>query len=313
MKNFRNLGSEAILPLFIVLLASGVALLEPRFLSASNLRNLMSQIAPLTILAVGQAIVIIAGGLDLSIAAILALSGVMGVLAMPAVGMVGGMFVMVLVGALAGLVNGLLISRLRASPFIVTLGVASICEAIALVLSNGVPLYGVPEAMASTIGFGRIFGINVVFLIAMAVLGLGAVLLNYSVLGRYIYATGSNQNAAFRSGVNVPAVTLSVYLISGSLAGIAAIVMTAWVSAASPVASPGITLQSVAAVILGGVLLTGGSGGMRHVLYGVIVLGTLSNSMNMLGISSYYQILAVGLVILAAVSLDVFRHRRHVS
>lgn len=313
MKNFRNLGSEAILPLFIVLLAAGVALLEPRFLSASNLRNLMSQIAPLTILAVGQAIVIIAGGLDLSIAAILALSGVMGVLAMPAVGMVGGMFVMVLVGALAGLVNGLLISRLRASPFIVTLGVASICEAIALVLSNGVPLYGVPETMASTIGFGRIFGINVVFLIAMAVLGLGAVLLNYSVLGRYIYATGSNQNAAFRSGVNVPAVTLSVYLISGSLAGIAAIVMTAWVSAASPVASPGITLQSVAAVILGGVLLTGGSGGMRHVLYGVIVLGTLSNSMNMLGISSYYQILAVGLVILAAVSLDVFRHRRHVS
>lgn len=303
----RLVGTEIAMPVFIAVFAGIVALVEPRFLSVANLRNLAVQIAPLTIIAVGQAFTVIAGGLDLSIAAVMALSGVAGILAVPHVGLAGGLACMILVGGLAGLLNGLIISRLRASPLIVTLGIASIAEAIALILSNGVPLYAVPGELTSTIGFGRILGINTSFLVALAMLALGAFLLRFTVFGRYVYAVGSNQSAAFKSGINVPLVTMLVYAFAGVMGGVAAIVMTAWVSAAAPVAQPGLTLQSIAAVVLGGVLLTGGAGGMRHVLYGVLVLGTMTNAMNMLGISSYYQILAIGIVIIAAVSLDVFR------
>lgn len=300
-------GTEIAMPVFIAAFAGIVWLVEPRFLSGANLRNLAAQMAPLMIIAVGQAFTVIAGGLDLSIAAIMALAGVAGILAVPHVGLLGGLACMVLVGGLAGLLNGLVISRLRASPLIVTLGVASIAEAIALILSNGVPLYGVPSQLTSTIGFGRILGINTSFLVALSMLAIGAFLLRFTIFGRYIYAVGSNQSSALKSGIKVTHVTMLVYAFAGVMAGVAAIVMTAWVSAAAPVALSGLTLQSIAAVVLGGVLLTGGAGGMRHVFYGVLVLGTMTNAMNMLSISSYYQILAIGIVIIAAVSLDVFR------
>lgn len=300
---------DILMPLVLVVLTTGISLIEPRFLSAANLRNLAAQIAPLMIISVGQAFTVIAGGLDLSLAAIAALSGVAGILAIPHVGIAGGIAVMILVGMIAGLANGFIISRLRASPLIVTLGIASICEATALIISNGIPIYAVPNEMISTIGFGRIFGVNVGFIIALVVLILGAFVLRFTIVGRYIYAIGSNKSAALKTGINVPNVTMAVFIIAGAMAGVAAIVTTSWISAAAPVAQPGLTLQSIAAVVLGGVLLTGGAGGMHHVVYGVIILGAITNAMNMLGISSYYQTLAVGVVIIAAVSLDVARHR----
>lgn len=299
--------SDLIIPAFIAISASLVSLVEPRFISEANLRNLSAQIAPLLIISVGQAFTVIAGGLDLSIAAVMAFSGVVGILAIPYVGIVGGMVAMILAGALMGLLNGLIISRLKASALIVTLGIASIAEAVALILSNGVPVYSVPSELISTFGFGRIFGVNISFILAFGVIATGAFLLRFTTLGRYIYAVGSNSSAATKSGLNVSLITMGVYVIAGITAGVAAIVMTSWVSAAAPVAQPGVTLQSIAAVVLGGVALTGGVGGMRHVLYGVLILGGMTNAMNLLGVSSYYQILAIGFVIIAAVSLDTFR------
>lgn len=299
--------SDLIIPAFIAISASLVSLVEPRFISEANLRNLSAQIAPLLIISVGQAFTVIAGGLDLSIAAVMAFSGVVGILAIPYVGIVGGMVAMILAGALMGLLNGLIISRLKASALIVTLGIASIAEAVALILSNGVPVYSVPSELISTFGFGRIFGVNISFILAFGVIATGAFLLRFTTLGRYIYAVGSNSSAATKSGLNVSLITMGVYVIAGITAGVAAIVMTSWVSAAAPVAQPGVTLQSIAAVVLGGVALTGGAGGMRHVLYGVLILGGMTNAMNLLGVSSYYQILAIGFVIIAAVSLDTFR------
>ncbi|MCO5149262.1 MULTISPECIES: ABC transporter permease [unclassified Shinella] len=309
--NTRMIGNEIAMPFFLVIFVGVVSLIEPRFVSAANLRNLAAQIAPLMIIAIGQAFTVIAGGLDLSIAAIMAFSAVIGILAVPEFGLVGGLACMMLVGGLVGLVNGVIISRLNASPLIVTLGIASIAEALALILSNGVPLYAVPKDLVATIGFGRTFGFNNSFLLALAMLVLGAFLLRRTVFGRYVYAMGSNRSAAMKSGINVLMVTTLVYTLAGVMAGVAAIVMTAWISAATPVAPPGLTLQSIAAVVLGGVLLTGGAGGMHHVLYGVLVLGTLTNALNMLGISSYFQTLAIGVVIIAAVSLDVFRKKGH--
>jgi ribose/xylose/arabinose/galactoside ABC-type transport system permease subunit len=300
---------DLILPAFIVVLSCGTALVEPKFSSASNASNLASQIAPLAILAVGQAFAIISGGLDLSMSAIMSLAGIIGVLTMPYLGIPAGIALIVITGALAGAANGILIAYLGRSPLIITLGMLSICQAIALILSNGVPLYSVPERLTAIVGFGTVYQIPVSSIIAVSLMLASAFILRRTVLGRYIYAIGSNRSSAMNSGVDVKLYIMLVYVISGIAAGVASIVITSWTGAAQPIAEPNMTLQSLAAVVLGGVALTGGSGGMLHVLYGVLILGILSNAMNMLGISAYYQTLGVGIVIIVAVVLDKLRGR----
>ncbi len=297
------------LPLFIVLFGAVATWIEPRFLSASNLSNLARQLVPLAIAAVGQSFAVISGGLDLSIAAVLSLSGIAGILVMNEHGIAAGIATMITTGALAGLTSGAVIAYLRTTPLIVTLGMMSIAQAFALILSNGVPIYKIPEAFASSVGFGDIAGVPVTVLIGMAVLLGGWVLLRKTLFGRYVYAIGSSRSAAAKSGIDVRFHTMMVYGVVGLTSGIGAIVMTSWVGAAQPVAAPSLALESIGAIVLGGVALAGGSGGIVHVLFGTIILGMMSNALNMIGISSYYQMLAVGLVIIVAVSLDSWRRR----
>lgn len=299
--------AELILPAFIVLLALVAGAVEPRFFSLSNLENLARQMVPLLIVSVGQAFAIISGGLDLSISAVLSVSSVVGILVMQEHGIAAGLAAMIGMGLAAGLASGAIIAYLRTSPLIITLGMMSIAQAIALILSNGVPIYNVPEVLTDSVGFGNIVGIPVTVVMALATLFVGWVILRKAVFGRYVYAIGSNQSAAVKSGVNVRLYTMLVYAVSGVCAGIAAIVMTSWVGAAQPVAAPTLALESLAAVVLGGIALTGGSGSMKHVFYGVLILGMLSNAMNMMGISAFYQTLAVGIVIIVAVVLDRLR------
>jgi ribose transport system permease protein len=304
-----NLG-DLVLPAFIIVYSAITGLLEPRFLSLENLDNLASQLAPLFVMSVGQAFTIISGGLDLSMAAVMSISGIAGILAVKYVGVWGGAAVMALVGLATGTITGFLIAYQRTSPFIVTLGMSSVVTAIALILAHGVPIYTIPPELASVIGFGHFLGVPISFEIAIALMLLGSFILRRTVFGRYVYAIGSNTSAAVRSGIPVAFYTMLVYSFAGFSSGVAAIILTAWVNAAQPVAEPEMTLKSIAAVVLGGIALTGGSGGMIHVLYGCIILGALSNSMTMVGVSSYYQILAVGIVIIVAVMLDRFRRRR---
>ena len=301
--------SELIMPAFIVVYSSVIGIIEPRFLSWGNLDNLAGQIAPLLVMAVGQAVTIISGGLDLSMAAVMSLSGVIGILLVPVVGVWGAIAVMAVVGLCIGLTTGYIIAYQRTSPFIVTLGMASVATAVALILAHGVPIYTVPPELTATIGFGHFLGLPVSFEIAVVLLLVGAFLLRRTVFGRYVYAIGSNKSAAVRSGVNVPLYTMLVYGFAGFSAGVASIVLTSWVGAAQPVAEPDMTLKTIAAAVLGGIALNGGSGGMIHVLYGCIVLGALSNSLTLVGVSSFYQILAVGIVIIVAVMLDRVRRR----
>ncbi len=301
--------SELIMPGFILVYSSIIALIEPRFLSWGNLDNLAGQIAPLLVMSVGQAFTIISGGLDLSMAAVMSLSGVVGILLVPLVGPWGAICVMAVFGLLVGLVTGYIIAYQKTSPFIVTLGMASVATAIALILAHGVPIYTVPPELTAAIGFGHFLGLPVSFEIAIAMLLLGAFLLRRTVFGRYVYAIGSNKSATLRSGVNVSLYTMLVYGFAGFSTGVASIVLTSWVGAAQPVAEPDMTLKSIAAAVLGGIALNGGSGGMVHVLYGCIVLGALSNSLTLVGVSSFYQILAVGIVIIVAVMLDRVRRR----
>jgi ribose/xylose/arabinose/galactoside ABC-type transport system permease subunit len=297
------------LPLLVLAIAVITGVREPHFWSVANAQNLARQLAPLQIVVVGQLFTLLSGGLDLSVASVMACSGVLGILAVPALGLPGGLIVMVLSGFLFGLVNGALIVGFSVSPFIVTLGMLSVAKGIALLLTAGLPLYSVPEPLVDAVGFGALFGVPVSSLIAFAAMLVGALVLRLSIFGRHVYAVGSNDIAARNSGVRVDRVRLAVYAASGAAAGLAGVVMTAWVSAAQPLAGEGMELQSIAAVVVGGVALAGGSGNMLQAFFGVLILGLLSNALNMAGVSSFLQVLVVGLVILLAVIIDRLRSR----
>jgi ribose transport system permease protein len=308
--NVRRQVGRFGLPLLVVVIAGITGFLEPRFWSVANLQNLARQLAPLQILVVGQTFAILCGGIDLSLASVLALSGVVGTLSVPYVGLPGGLAIMIATGLLFGLLNGTIIVGFSVSPLIVTLGMLSVAKGLALLFTGGLPLYSVPESLVNHLGFGAVGGIPTSSLLAFAIMLVGAIVLRSTVFGRHIYAVGSNSIAARNSGVRVPRVMVMVYLVSGLTAGIGAVVMTAYVSAAQPLAGEGLELQSLAAVVVGGVALAGGSGTMWQSFLGMLVLGLLANALNMAGVSSFLQTLVVGVVILLAVIVDRWRTNR---
>jgi ribose/xylose/arabinose/galactoside ABC-type transport system permease subunit len=303
----RMRATNTMLPLVIVGMALVAGLIQPKFLSIDNLINLARQLVPLLIVSVGQAFAIICGGLDLSLAAVLSLAGVLGVLAMQQFGTAIGIAVMLVTGIGAGLTSGFVIAYFRTTPLVVTLGMLSVTQALALIFSGGVPIYDVPPGFVQGVGFATFAAVPLTVWIGGATALLAALVLRQTVFGRYVYAIGSSASAAAKSGVNVKLHTMLVYGVSGLCAGIGAVVLTAWVGSAQPIAAPNITLESLAAVVLGGVALTGGSGGIRQVFYGVLILSMLSNVMNMIGVSAYFQTLAIGIVIILAVILDRLR------
>ncbi|WP_099706163.1 MULTISPECIES: ABC transporter permease [unclassified Erwinia] len=301
--------SDWMLPLLVVVVAVVTGIIQPRFLSVSNGINLACQLAPLLIISLGQAVAVIRGGLDLSLSSAMSLAGVAGVMVMNQFGVSAGLVTMLLTGTLTGAVSGMLISFFNTSPLVITLGMLSVAQAFALILSGGVPIYDVPAAYIDAVGYGTLLGLPVMVWIAFALTAVIGLLLKFTLFGRYVYAMGSNVSAASKSGINVRFNTVLVYMVSGFCAGTGAIVLTAWTSSAQPIAAANMTLQSLAAVVLGGVALTGGAGDLRQVITGVVVLTLLSNVMNMVGVSAYYQTLAVGVVIILAVILDRFRRR----
>lgn len=303
----RAVASQLGLPLLVVVIAVITGIIEPRFWSLANMQNLGRQLAPLQILVVGQLFAVLSGGLDLSIASVMAFSGVVGIVVLPSLGLAGAIAAMILTGLGFGLLNGALIVGFTVSPLIVTLGMLSVAKALALLMTGGLPLYDVPDSLAETLGFGAIGGVPASSLLAFAIMLVSALILRRTVWGRHVYAVGSNSSAARNSGVRVGRTRLGVYALSGTLAGVGAVVMTAWVSAAQPLAGEGLELQSIAAVVVGGVALAGGSGTVLQSLLGVLVLGLLSNALNMAGVSSFLQTLVVGIVILIAVVVDRLR------
>ena len=309
MSNLRKRRQDTVLPLLIALIAIITGVIEPHFWAVDNLLNLARQMVPLLIISVGQAFVLIGGGLDLSLAAVMSLCGVSGVLVMNHFGIPAGIGVMILAGVGIGMISGCIIGFFRATPLVVTLGMLSVAQACALILSNGTPIYEVPASYAQFVGFDSLMGVPWSVWIAIGTALGGGFLLSRTVFGRYVYAIGSNSKAATKSGVNVPFFTMLVYGLSGLTAAIGAIILTAWVGSAQPIAAPDITLQSLAAVVLGGVALTGGRGSMSQVIYGVTMLSMMSNVMNMIGVSAYYQTLVIGVVIILAVVLDRLRRK----
>ncbi len=301
----RILPFSTLLLLFLLL-----AMASPHFLTRGNLSSVARQTAVINIMALGMTMIMIAGGIDLSVGAMLAFCGLLGAMSMQA-GWAAPLAVLVALGCGAawGGANGLMSTKLKITPFIVTLGTLGIIRGLTLIISNGLPVVGLPASF-SWLGEGNVAGIVPVPLL---VLGVAAVLvhflLDYTRLGRYAYAVGSNTDAARYAGVRVDAYTVTVYAVSGALVGLASMIEVSRLMTGQPTAGEGYELRTIAAVVIGGGSLRGGEGTVAGTLVGGFIMGLLSNGSNLLGISPFLQQVIIGSVIILAVGMDEWRKR----
>jgi inositol transport system permease protein len=288
--------------LVIALLCIGTALsiVKPVFLTFPNLLNVVRQISINGILAVGVTYVLLTGGVDLSLGSVVALSGVVAAgFAHPGewpvvVPVAAGVFV----GAACGGINGLVVTKGRVAPFIVTLGMMTAARGVALVVSGGKPVSNLGESFR-WIGSGAV---PVIVFLAVSCVS-WVVLLNLR-LGRHLYAVGGNENAARASGINVEGVKLFAYTICGALAGLGGVVLAARITTGQPNAGVGYELDAIAAVVIGGTSLSGGVGGVGGTIVGALLMGVINNGLDLLNVSSYYQAIVKGIIIVGAVWLD---------
>ncbi len=296
--------------LILIILIISVGLLTPNFLKPVNIGNIVAQTAVIAIVAVGQQLVILSRGIDLSVGANLALATVIGGLVFRVVDSAAiVMLAMLLTGAAVGAVNGLVyvFGRLP-HPFIITLATLSICRGLALELSIGhTTMRGMPDAIA-TIGGGATFGVPNSFFVVFGVAGAVALMAKKMVWGRWIYAVGASPQAAREMGIPVKWILVSTYVISGLCAGIGAIVLAGRTQAASPLYGNLLELDTIAAVIIGGASFLGGRGHVGHALVGAVMIGVIRNALNLMNVSVFFQMIAIGVVIVVAVEADVLRN-----
>ena len=288
----------------LVILLVVFSLSSPWFLSVDNFLNIGRQTTLVSIIAVGMTFVIIARQIDLSVASTLALSGMAAALAMSQinnswiVGAVAGLGT----GALVGLLNGILTTQLSIPSFLVTLGTLSMARGLAMMVTNTKPVIITNESYFAIFGEGTFLGMPVPIAWTLAAMIVGILLLHYNVFGRRIYAVGGNPTAARYSGINTKWVTTAAFILSGTLAGLAALVLSARSHAARPDVVQGMELDVIAAVILGGCSLFGGRGYILGTLFGSLIIGTLNNGLVLLGVSSPMQLVIKGAIIVAAVA-----------
>lgn len=299
----RILHSPLALPLIgLIVVSVLMGFASDNFFSVSNIFNVLRQVSIVAILAVGMTFVILTGGIDLSVGAVMALAGTIAAglmvnFGMPGwVGLLGGLGV----GVILGIFNGYLVAWGRMPAIIVTLATMGIARGLGLIYSGGYPISGIPSWI-SWFGVGRI-GIVPVPVIAMVIVyAVAWVLLQRTPFGRHVYAIGGNELAAKLSGVKTQRVKLAVYAISGVTAAIAALILTGRLMSGQPNAGVGFELDAIAAVVLGGTAIAGGRGLILGTLIGAILLGILNNGLNLMGINPYLQDVIKGLIILLAI------------
>jgi ribose transport system permease protein len=297
--------------LILVLLAAVIGLLTPNFLTPGNLGNILAQTAVIATVAIGQHLVILTRGIDLSVGANLALATVIGGLVFRVVDSAPLVILaMLLSGAAVGAINGIayVFGRLP-HPFIITLATLSICRGLALELAIGhTTMRGMPDAIAA-VGGSSTFGIPNSFFVVFAVAAIVLLMAKAMVWGRWIYAVGGEPEAAVQMGIPVKGVLVSTYVISGLCAGIGAVVLAGRTAASSPLYGNLLELDTIAAVIIGGASFLGGRGHIGHALIGAVMIGVIRNALNLLGVDVFFQMIAIGLIIVVAVEADVLRNR----
>lgn len=302
---------QRLLP-FLTLLALfvGLCLASPHFLTGTNLSSVVRQTAVINIMALGMTMIIICGGIDLSVGSILAMGGLMGAMAMEKGWPVpAGVAVGVATGMVCGWMNGLLTTQLRINPFIVTLGTLGIIRGLALIFSNGLPVHQLPKDFAY-LGEGTVLHVPFVLFVLIGCAVTVHVILEHTKLGRYAFAIGSNPEAALYAGVNIGFVTVAIYTLGGMLTGLAGMIEASRLMTGQPTAGQGYELQAIAAVVIGGGSLRGGEGTVIGTLVGALIMGLLANGSDLLGISPYLQQAIIGAVIILAVAIDELRKRR---
>lgn len=298
MKKFASVFS-----LLLIMLV--LTILSPNFLTVENLLTVGLQIAPRAIMAIGQVSIIIAAGIDLSVGSVMALAGVVtSMLLVAEVNIVLAVLTGILVGAGCGLLNGLLISRGKLPPFIATLGMMGIARGVALIITGGIPLFGFPESFTqlSSYRIGNIVPVPVIILVVLGIVW--TTLLAKTRFGRYTYAIGGNYETTRLSGVNVVRYVTVIYLLGGLMYGIAGVIETSRLSTGQPTAGTGYELDVIAACVIGGTSLSGGSGTVFGALVGALLIGFLRNGCNLLDISNFWQQVAIGAIIVVAVFID---------
>ena len=280
-------------------------ILTPHFLTISNILNITQQTSINAIIAVGMTFVIITGGIDLSVGSIMAFAGVVLASALNAgIPLPLALLIGISVGMLSGIVNGLLITYGKLPPFISTLGMMSVARGGALLYTQGRPISGFPEDFRF-LATGEILSIPMPVIIMAVVYIVAHFLLSRSKLGRYTYAIGGNEEATLLSGINVKYYKTVVYGLCGLLSGLAAIILTARLNSAQPIAGIMYELDAIAATVIGGTSLMGGEGRIVGTLIGALIMGVLRNGLNLLGVSSFVQQIVIGSVIIIAVLIDM--------
>ena len=297
--------------LIVLLVAVGaLTLASPEFLTGNNLANLARQVAIFGILAIGQLVVILTGGIDLSVGSILGLAGaVTAQLLVSGVPIIPAILIGVVVGGVLGIANGVLVTRFKLPPFIATLGMLGIARGIVLVITDANTIQGLPDGF-QTVANGTVLGIPNLLIIFAIITAIAWFVLNRTVFGRYVYAVGSNPEAARLAGVPVAMVTTAVYVISGVLAAVGGVLLTSRLGAGVPTAGTGFELQAIAACVIGGASLSGARGSAIGAACGALIIGVLNNGGNLLAINAFYLQIAIGALVLVAVGFDQMNTRK---
>ncbi len=317
MNKLLEYTKRNILVLFLLVLCFSIAIVEPRFLTSGNILNVMIQISINALVATSLTFVILTGGIDLSVGSIAAVAGIVGATLVKNmttnnvfVYLLIIIVVSVVVGGICGGVSAFCISKLNVSPFIATLAMLSIARGVAYVVTGSKPVFQLPEAF-SWLGQDKIFGVVPVLTVLMIlVLLISYIVLEKTAYGRHVYAVGSNEEVARLSGIKVKKIKASVYIISGILAALGGVCLASKLGTGQPNAATGYELTAIAAVVMGGTSLKGGSGGIKKTVIGIITIGVLNNGMNLMKVSSYWQTIVMGAIILLAVILDQMKVKK---
>ncbi|AOZ91046.1 ABC transporter permease subunit [Paenibacillus crassostreae] len=290
----------------LIILIIIVTVLNPSFLDPLNILNLLRQVAINALIAFGMTFVILTGGIDLSVGSILALSSaLMANLMLSGLDPILAIIVGCLLGGVMGMVNGLMITKGKMAPFIATLATMTIFRGLTLVYTNGNPITGLGDSMMFQLfGRGYFLGIPVPAITMIIVFIVLWVVLHKTPFGRKTYAIGGNEKASIISGIKVARVKIMIYSLIGMLSALAGAILTSRLNSAQPTAGTSYELDAIAAVVLGGTSLTGGRGRIVGTLIGALIIGILNNGLNLLGVSSFYQMVVKGIVIAIAVLID---------
>ncbi|MCP4492091.1 MAG: ABC transporter permease [Gammaproteobacteria bacterium] len=313
---FVRLG---VLPFLLLIAVIIFSLISDNYLSARNLMNVVRQSSYLTLVAMGQMFALLTGGFDLSVGTIIALTSVVGASVMGAIfasypdavwmAIVLGSLAGVGAGAMIGAVNGLGVSVFGVSPFMMTLGMSSVGFGIALYMTGGTPVYGMPMEFGDTFGFGSLLGIPAPVFVTILMIILSYILINWTRLGRYFYAVGGNIKAASLSGISTRQTLFLAYLICGIIAAISGMLLTARLDTGEANIGAAMPLESIAACVIAGVSLRGGVGRLENVVLGALFIGLVQNGMNLARMESYLQTVVIGTLLIIAIMADQLRLR----